>query len=243
MKPGITIRLVASTTRRRRPHRDVRPDLADLAVLDQHVGLREIADLAVEREHHAALEQDAARGLQARQLVALRVRGVGRTAAPAASTAPDVRKRRRDVFVGPLRIAVTPVRPHHLTGKVRKPTLRHPHILSGAGCCRPYFFTSPKRGVRSAERRPTNFAPLRRRCASLAIGMPAFRRSTAASPVRVSMPCVSASGRAFAGTFPGRQRAPRGRLIVACRAEPRSRPGAWLLATPAGPALSRPHDV
>jgi hypothetical protein len=29
-------------------------------VFDEHVGLREVADLPVEREHHAALEQDAA---------------------------------------------------------------------------------------------------------------------------------------------------------------------------------------
>ena len=41
-------------------HHDVRPDLADLAVLDQHVCLRKVADLPVERQHHARLQQDAA---------------------------------------------------------------------------------------------------------------------------------------------------------------------------------------
>ena len=38
---------------------DARPDFADLAVLDQHIGLREVADAAVEGEDDSALEQDA----------------------------------------------------------------------------------------------------------------------------------------------------------------------------------------
>ena len=43
-------------------------DFADLAVLDQHVRRREVADLAVEREHDAALDQDAARALHAGEI-------------------------------------------------------------------------------------------------------------------------------------------------------------------------------
>ena len=74
-KPGMTIRFEASTTRRVVRHRDVRPHLADFAVLDQHVRLREVADLAVERQHDAAFEQDAALPLHAGEL------GIGRSGA------------------------------------------------------------------------------------------------------------------------------------------------------------------
>jgi hypothetical protein len=49
-------------------HRDLRPDLADLAILDQHVALGEIADRPVEGEHEAALDEDAALALHAREL-------------------------------------------------------------------------------------------------------------------------------------------------------------------------------
>ena len=49
-------------------HLDVRPNLADLAALDQHVRLREVADLPVEGEHDAALEQNAAFTLDAGKL-------------------------------------------------------------------------------------------------------------------------------------------------------------------------------
>ncbi len=62
------MRFVASTTARVGRHGDVRPDLADLAVLDQHIRLREVADLPVEGQHHAALEQDAALSLHAGKL-------------------------------------------------------------------------------------------------------------------------------------------------------------------------------
>ena len=48
--------------------RDVGPDLADLTVLDQHVGLCEVADLPIEGEDHAAFQQDSALRLQAVQL-------------------------------------------------------------------------------------------------------------------------------------------------------------------------------
>src|SRR5439155_9680872 len=51
---------VGGVDHRGRVGRDVGPDLADLAVLDQQVGLREVADRAVEGEHHAALDKDAA---------------------------------------------------------------------------------------------------------------------------------------------------------------------------------------
>jgi hypothetical protein len=44
---------------------DVRAHLANLAALDEHVGLGEIADLPIEGEHDAALEQDAPRPLHA----------------------------------------------------------------------------------------------------------------------------------------------------------------------------------
>ena len=47
---------------------DVRPHRRDLLALDQHVGLLEIADRAVEREHETALEQDRPAG-----------RGIGRS--------------------------------------------------------------------------------------------------------------------------------------------------------------------
>src|SRR6516225_1664617 len=49
-------------------HLDIRPNLADLAALDQHVRLREVADLPVEGEHDAALEQNAAFTLYAGKL-------------------------------------------------------------------------------------------------------------------------------------------------------------------------------
>src|SRR5262245_51257858 len=41
-------------------HLDVRPNLADAAALDQYVRMREVADLPVEGEDDAALEQNAA---------------------------------------------------------------------------------------------------------------------------------------------------------------------------------------
>ena len=70
--------------------RDVGPDFADLAVLDQDIGLREIADRPVEREHDAALDQEAARALHARKLGILRLR-LGR----AAQRSPRRRAKRR----------------------------------------------------------------------------------------------------------------------------------------------------
>ena len=57
-------------------HRDVRPDRADLAVLDQHVGAGEVADLAVEGEHDAALEQDAPLSHHAGEIGIARALGV-----------------------------------------------------------------------------------------------------------------------------------------------------------------------
>jgi hypothetical protein len=48
-------------------HRNIRPHRGDLAILDQHVGLDEVSDLAVERQHHAAFEKDRVLPLQARQ--------------------------------------------------------------------------------------------------------------------------------------------------------------------------------
>ncbi len=62
-------------------HRDIRPDLADLAVLDQHVGLREVADCAVEGEHDAALEQDAAFSLHPGKQAVGRSPALGKRAA------------------------------------------------------------------------------------------------------------------------------------------------------------------
>ena len=56
--------------------RDIRADFADLAVLDQHVCLCEIADLRVERQHHAAFEQDAALSLHTAQF-GIRISSVG----------------------------------------------------------------------------------------------------------------------------------------------------------------------
>src|SRR5438552_1136196 len=47
---------------------DVGRDLADLAVLDQHVSAHEVADFGVERQDHAAPEHDAARTLEAAKL-------------------------------------------------------------------------------------------------------------------------------------------------------------------------------
>src|SRR5262245_27140091 len=47
---------------------DVRPNLADPAALDQYVRLREVADLPVEGEDDAALEQNAAFTLDAGKL-------------------------------------------------------------------------------------------------------------------------------------------------------------------------------
>jgi len=60
-------------------HGNIRADFANLAVLDQHVGLREIADPRVERQHHAALEQDAALSLHSAEF------GVGISSAGALS--------------------------------------------------------------------------------------------------------------------------------------------------------------
>jgi hypothetical protein len=48
--------------------RDIRPHLADLAVLDHHIGAREVADLPVDRQHQAALDENAPRALQAGKL-------------------------------------------------------------------------------------------------------------------------------------------------------------------------------
>jgi len=58
---------------------DAGAHLANLAILDEHVGLREVADLPVEREHHAAQDQDAALSQHARKLgiVALCLRAGG----------------------------------------------------------------------------------------------------------------------------------------------------------------------
>ena len=46
---------------------NARPDVADLAVLDQHICLREVADAAVEGEDDPALEQDATLALHPSQ--------------------------------------------------------------------------------------------------------------------------------------------------------------------------------
>src|SRR5262249_7329745 len=53
--------------------------LANLAIFDQHVGLREVPDLTIEREHDAPLDQDAALSQHARKLciVALGLRSAG----------------------------------------------------------------------------------------------------------------------------------------------------------------------
>ena len=57
-------------------HGDIRTDFADLSVFDQHVCLCEIADLRVERQYHAALEQDAALSLHTAQF-GIRISSVG----------------------------------------------------------------------------------------------------------------------------------------------------------------------
>ena len=58
-KPGITI-MRDGVDHLGIGRADVRPHRGDLAALDQHVGLLEVADRAVEREHAAALDQDRA---------------------------------------------------------------------------------------------------------------------------------------------------------------------------------------
>ena len=55
---------------------DIRADFADLSVFDQHVCLCEIADLRVERQYHAAFEQDAALSLHTAQF-GIRISRVG----------------------------------------------------------------------------------------------------------------------------------------------------------------------
>ncbi len=59
--------------------RDVGANVTNPAVLDQHVGLGEVADLPVEREHDAALNENAARALHASEfgVGTLRLRGAG----------------------------------------------------------------------------------------------------------------------------------------------------------------------
>jgi hypothetical protein len=57
MKPGVDHRCVVAR------NGDARPDFADLAVLDQHIRLREIADATVEGKDDPALEHDAALAL------------------------------------------------------------------------------------------------------------------------------------------------------------------------------------
>src|SRR5215208_708083 len=104
---------------------------------------------------------------------------------------------------------------------------RAPPLLFGRRGVRPLFLSSQVRGSGAPEGAAT--ATLARRDASLAIGMLASRRSTGGV-------LVSAPGRAFVRNFPDRQRAPRGRLVVASRAEPRRRPSASLRSSPAGAA-------
>ena len=62
-KPGNDDPLVGVDDRDVARHGDIGTHLADLAVLDQQIRLCEVADLPIEREHHAALEQDPARTL------------------------------------------------------------------------------------------------------------------------------------------------------------------------------------
>src|SRR5215203_5206610 len=111
--------------------------------------------------------------------------------------------------------------------------LRRPCYLVGAGCAL-FILSSPK--VRGAERRK-------------ALQLPRLRGVThplrsGSSPLGAPLAgvLVSAPGRAFFRTFPDRQRAPRGRLVVASRAEPRRRPSACLRSTPAGAAPNENRD-
>src|SRR5262249_51180585 len=48
--------------------RDRRAHLADFAVLDQDVGLRKIANLAIEREYDSAFDENAPRTCEAREV-------------------------------------------------------------------------------------------------------------------------------------------------------------------------------
>ena len=116
MKPGITIRFVGID------HRgvaggDVGTHRTDLAVLDQHVGFGEVADRAVEREHDAALEQDAARALHAREVgIALR-----RGAAGECAGGGKRQRRRREWRAGSERIPWSlMVSPPSSTSEVRR---------------------------------------------------------------------------------------------------------------------------
>ena len=102
-----------------------------------------------------------------------------------------------------------------------------PIVWSARGA--PSFFPPPKvRGSGAPEGAPCNEPRWWAWLAPLAIGALASRRSTGGV-------LLSAPGRAFAG-YTGRQRAPRGRLIVASRADPRRRPSACLRGTSAGAA-------
>ena len=69
---GVDIRRVARC--------DVRANVTNPAGLDQYVRLSEVADLPVEREHNAALNENAARALHASEFAVgtLRLRGTGR---------------------------------------------------------------------------------------------------------------------------------------------------------------------
>jgi hypothetical protein len=58
MKPGMTI-VPAQSTTSASPAENAWPHLRDARAVDQHVGVLEIADLRVERQHHAAAQQDA----------------------------------------------------------------------------------------------------------------------------------------------------------------------------------------
>ena len=91
--------------------RDVRPHLADIAVLDQHVGAGEVAELAVEGEHDATLEQDAPLSLHAGELAA---GSICATVAPATAAAPDLSEARRE---GATTVAVSSPALSHLNGR------------------------------------------------------------------------------------------------------------------------------
>ena len=97
-------------------HGDIRADFADLSVFDQHVCLCEIADLRVERQYHAALEQDAAFPctrlnsasefpVSATWATALPDCNICATEPPAAMPTPDLRNLRRDVPPGDVGIS------------------------------------------------------------------------------------------------------------------------------------------
>ena len=92
---------------------DVRPHRRDLAALDQHVGLLEVADRAVEREHAAALDQDRPAGRGGAGACCAFGGAITLAAIAGAATAPIAvvqRNCRRDIAGEPARAARARIR-------------------------------------------------------------------------------------------------------------------------------------